>query len=240
MDASTRSARVAFIGTRGVPARYGGFETAIEEVGRRLADRGHNVTVYCRTPRGVERLDTHHGMRLVHLPSVPSKALETLTHTGVSTIHALLHRRHDVAFVFNSANAPFVPFLQWRGMPVAVHVDGLEWRRGKWGRNGRNYYRRAEALSVRRADALIADAPGIADYYAEEFGAPTDHIAYGAPILHGIGDDLGHLVGLDQAAHGAGRRHVGRAGRWRRQGWRQGQHGDQHGDQHGRHVRRPA
>lgn len=189
MDASRRRASVAFIGTRGVPARYGGFETAVEEVGRRLADRGHDVTVYCRTPRGVERLSTHHGMRLVHLPSVPSKALETLTHTGVSTIHALLHRRHDVAFVFNSANAPFVPFLQWRGMPVAVHVDGLEWRRGKWGRNGRNYYRRAEALSVRRADALIADAPGIVDYYEEEFGAPTDHIAYGAPVLHGVSDD---------------------------------------------------
>lgn len=189
MDEPRRTLRIALMGTRGAPARYGGFETAVDEVGRRLASRGHTVTVYCRTPPGVSRTPEYGGMRLVHLPSVPTKSLETLSHTGVSTLHALLHHRHDVAFVFNSANSPFVPFLQWRGMPVAVHVDGLEWQRGKWGRLGRGYYRRAEQLGVRRADALIADAPGIVDYYAKEFGAPTDHISYGAPVLHDIGDD---------------------------------------------------
>ncbi len=84
--------------------------------------------------------------------------------------------------MFNAANAPFVPALRARRVPVAVHVDGLEWQRAKWGRGGRGYYRWAEAFSVRWADALIADAQGIADYYRDEFGATTELLAYGAPI----------------------------------------------------------
>lgn len=174
--------RIAMIGTRGVPARYGGFETAIEEIGRRLAERGHEVTVYCRGAEGAP--DEHLGMRLVHLPAARKKALETLSHTFLSVLHVLLgRRRHDAAFVFNAANAVFLPPLRLRRLPTAVHVDGLEWKRAKWGGAGRRYYRAAEALSVRWADALIADAQGIADYYTTEFGAQTELLVYGAPIL---------------------------------------------------------
>lgn len=174
--------RIVMLGTRGVPARYGGFETAIEEIGRRMAAQGHDVTVYCRGAEG--RPAEHLGMRLVHLPAARRKALETLTHTLLSVAHlAVSRRRHDVAFVFNAANAVFLPALRLRRLPAAVHVDGLEWKRAKWGGAGRRYYRAAEALSVRWADALIADAQGIADYYTEEFGAQTDLLVYGAPIL---------------------------------------------------------
>jgi len=174
--------RIVMLGTRGVPARYGGFETAIEEIGRRMAAQGHEVTVYCRGAEG--RPAEHLGMRLVHLPAARHKALETLTHTLLSVVHlAVSRRRHDVAFVFNAANAVFLPALRLRRLPAAVHVDGLEWKRAKWGGAGRRYYRAAEALSVRWADALIADAQGIADYYSEEFGARTDLLVYGSPIL---------------------------------------------------------
>jgi glycosyltransferase involved in cell wall biosynthesis len=83
--------------------------------------------------------------------------------------------------LFNAANAPLLPALRARGLPVATHVDGLEWKRAKWGGAGRRYYRAAEALAVRWSDALIADAAGIQDYYREEFAAPTELIRYGAP-----------------------------------------------------------
>lgn len=189
--------RVAMVGTRGVPARYGGFETAIEEVGRRLVERGHEVTVYCRrAPGGTDDADQHLGMQLVHLPALRTKSLETLTHSALSSIHAAVQRRsHDVAFVFNSANSPFIPLFRMRRMPVAVHVDGLEWRRAKWGGGGRRYYRVAESLAVRWADALIADADGIAAYYRDEFDASTVGIAYGAPVLHDLPTDK--LASLD-------------------------------------------
>lgn len=174
--------RIAMIGTRGVPARYGGFETAIEEIGSRLAADGHEVVVFCRTPEGVERLDTYKGMQLVHLPSLPKRSLETLSHTALSVVDAHL-KGVDCAIVFNAANAPLLPVVRARRIPVATHVDGLEWRRGKWSGTGQTYYRVAEQLAVRWSDALIADAQGIADYYAEEFHAPTRKIAYGSPIL---------------------------------------------------------
>ncbi|MBA0126052.1 DUF1972 domain-containing protein [Haloechinothrix sp. YIM 98757] len=182
--------RIAMIGTRGVPARYGGFETCVEEVGRRLASAGHEVTVYCRgstSPgRRAARDGDYRGMHLVHLPAVRHKALETLSHTALSTAHSA-RRRPDAAFVFNAANAPLLPVLRARGVPVATHVDGLEWKRGKWGRAGRRYYRLAESLAVRWSDALIADARGIQEYYMDRFGASSEYIAYGAPVLDGTG-----------------------------------------------------
>lgn len=173
--------RIAMLGTRGVPAAYGGFETAVEEIGSRLAARGHEVTVY--GDRAHPHITEHLGMRVVHLPSLPVKQLETLSRSAFATARTLVGAKPDAAFVFNAANAPYVSMLRARGIPVAVHVDGLEWQRAKWGGAGRAYYRWAEAHAVRTADALIADAPGIAEYYDLEFGAPTELIRYGAPVL---------------------------------------------------------
>jgi glycosyltransferase involved in cell wall biosynthesis len=192
---SSTSMRVALVGTRGVPARYGGFETCVEEVGRRLADRGHDVVVYCRSLPGSTGTPTaaYRGMRLVHLPAARKRSLETLSHTTLSIGHLLTHRRPDAAIVFNAANAPLLPGLRAARIPVATHVDGLEWKRAKWGGAGRRYYRAAESLAVRWSDALIADAQGIADYYRAEFDADTDLIAYGAPLLEVGADRLAEL-----------------------------------------------
>ncbi|WP_158297151.1 DUF1972 domain-containing protein [Zhihengliuella sp. ISTPL4] len=175
------SLRIALIGTRGIPAAYGGFETAVEEVGRRLVARGHRVLVYGRDAGTAG--DVHLGMRRVTLPAVRHKALETLSHTALSTVHAVTRARPDAAFVFNAANSPFLPLLRARGIPVALHMDGLEWRRSKWGPRGKAYYRWAESFGVRTADAIIADAPGIAEYYDHQFGVASEMIRYGAPLL---------------------------------------------------------
>jgi len=175
--------RIAMVGTRGVPAHYGGFETAIEEIGQRLCARGHKVTVYCRDLDGnAARESTYLGMDLVYLPALHKRALETLSHTGFSVMHLLRHRP-DAAIVFNAANAPYLPLFRAAGIPVATHVDGLEWKRAKWGRGGQRYYRGMEALAVRWSDALIADAVGIQNYYRDKFAAETVYLAYGAPIL---------------------------------------------------------
>jgi len=184
--------RIAMIGTRGVPARYGGFETAVEEVGSRLAAAGHDVTIYCRG--GNSGSDTnpreHAGMRLVHLPCIHHRALETLSHTVLSAVHLTLHpRRYDAVLVFNAANVFALPLMRLRGAPIAVHVDGLEWRRTKWRRHGRQFYRWSESRAVRAADALIADAPGIQQYYLDEFGATSELLEYGSPITAGTSLD---------------------------------------------------
>jgi len=198
------SMHIAMVGTRGVPARYGGFETAVEEIGRRLASAGHRVVVYCRTAQGESAQDdaparSHLGMELVHLPAARKRSLETLSHTALSVGHLVRHRT-DVAFVFNAANAPLLPVIRAARIPVATHVDGLEWRRAKWGGAGRRYYRAAEALAVRWSDALIADAQGIADYYRREFDAPTTLLTYGAPLIEPGSDRLAEL-GLEPGGY---------------------------------------
>lgn len=187
---------IALVGTRGVPARYGGFETAVEEVGRRLVERGHRVRVYCRSAADGRPPATYLGMELVTLPAARRRSLETLSHTGLSVAH-LLRARTDVAFLFNAANAPWLPLLRAARIPVATHVDGLEWKRGKWGPTGARYYRWAEQAAVRRSDALIADAVGIQDYYRDEFAVPTRLITYGAPTLDGAGSDRLAELGLE-------------------------------------------
>lgn len=194
---------IALVGTRGAPARYGGFETCVEEVGVRLAAKGHRVVVYCRTPAGenaADLPDRYRGMELVHLASVHNRSLETLSHTAVSVVHLARHRT-DAAIVFNAANAPLLPVLRAARIPFATHVDGLEWQRAKWGRVGRNYYKGAEWLSVKLSPALIADAKGIADYYQDRFKAPTTLIAYGAPQVGDAADRLGEMELTSRGYH---------------------------------------
>ena len=192
-----RPLRIALVGTRGVPARYGGFETCVEEVGSRLAERGHEVVVYCRRlgdDRSAE-LPSYKGMSLVHHGAMKRRSLETLSHTALSVQHLVRHRT-DAAVVFNAGNAPFLPVLLAARIPVATHVDGLEWKRQKWAGAGRRYYLTAERMAVRWSDALIADAVGIQDYYREKFGKPTDLITYGAPVLDAAGDHRLAELGL--------------------------------------------
>jgi len=183
--------RIAMLGTRGVPARYGGFETAAEEIGRRLVERGHDVVVYCRNPGQVRT--EYLGMRLVNLPAVRHRTAETLSHTMLSVGHAITRERPDVAFLFNAANAPLLPAVRVARIPVAVHVDGLEWKRAKWGRRASGYYRWAEARSARWADAIIADAEVIADHLHDAYGVAAHCISYGAAIVSPSPDGLAAL-----------------------------------------------
>jgi len=169
--------RIGLLGTRGVPAHYGGFETAAEEIGARLVARGHEVVVYCRN-RG-QNIGEYRGMRLVNLPAPRRRSIETLGHTFVSALHAS-RANLDCAVLFNAANAPLLPLLR---MPVAVHVDGLEWKRGKWAGHGQRYLRWAERHAVTHADRVIADARAIQDHLRVSYGVEAVFVPYGAPIV---------------------------------------------------------
>lgn len=124
--------RVAFIGGRGVISKYSGIETYYEEVGRRLAAMGHEVTIYCRNYFTPDR-PTYHGMRLVRLPTIRSKHLETLVHTLLSTGHALT-QRYDIVHYHALGSALFSSLPRLFGKKTIVTVQGLDWQRKKWGR----------------------------------------------------------------------------------------------------------
>jgi glycosyltransferase involved in cell wall biosynthesis len=170
--------RIALVGTRGIPANYGGFETFAEELSTRLVARGHDVVVYCRA-RHDEPM--YRGVRLQYLPTIRHKYLDTVVHTFVSTLHLLGHRA-DVALYCNGANAVFTLLLRAAGMPAALNVDGIERKRKKWNMLAKAWYLLSEHLSTFCPDAVITDALAIQHYYQEQYRKETIFIPYGADV----------------------------------------------------------
>ena len=170
--------RIALLGTRGIPANYGGFETFAEELSTRLVERGHQVTVYGRT-RYPEPL--YRGVRIQYLSTIRHKYLETIAHTFLSTLHLVAHRA-DVALYCNGANAIFTPLPRVAGMPVALNVDGIERKRKKWNRLARGWYLASEWLATVCPSEVITDALAIQTYYLERYGKRTTFIPYGADV----------------------------------------------------------
>jgi len=168
--------RIAILGTRGIPANYGGFETFAEELSTRLAARGHWVTVYCRERPGNP---IYRGVHLQYLATIRHKYLDTIVHTFLSTLHLLAHRV-DLALYCNGANAIFTVIPRLFRMPAALNVDGLERKRKKWNRAAKAWYRVSEWLATFLPSEVVTDARSIQDYYRQRYGKRTTFIPYGA------------------------------------------------------------
>jgi glycosyltransferase involved in cell wall biosynthesis len=173
--------KIAILGTRGIPANYGGFETFAEQLGVRLAARGHEVTVYCRKHYATASDGTYNGVKLVTLPTIQHKYFDTIIHTFLSTLHAL-PRQFDVILICNAANSVFAWMPRVLGVPTLVNVDGLERKRKKWNWIGQHYYQLSEWLSTFLPTAIVTDAQVIQDYYATRYGKQSSMIAYGAEV----------------------------------------------------------
>jgi glycosyltransferase involved in cell wall biosynthesis len=197
MKSLSRPLSIALIGSRGIPARYGGYETLVEELASRLTARGFAVTVYCRSHSTPRSLTEYRGARLVVLPTIRTKYLDTPVHTFLSCLHAA-REPFDAVLVVNSANALFLPILSAGGAGgagVALHVDGIEKRRAKWGPFGRFVYALSERLACVLPDVLVTDAEVIRRHYLERYGAASVPIAYGVdprpPRETGVLEKLG-------------------------------------------------
>jgi glycosyltransferase involved in cell wall biosynthesis len=172
--------RIALMGTRGIPARYGGFETFAEELSTRLVERGHAVTVYARCSFGEKAPPrTHRGVTVRSTPTLMHKYAETPLHAATSFLD-LFRRTFDIVLLCNAANSPFAFLIKLRGLPLVINVDGIERRRSKWNALGKLWYLLGERCSVLFANRVVADAQVIADYYRERFHTTSSVIAYGA------------------------------------------------------------
>ena len=173
--------RIAILGTRGIPANYGGFETFAEELSTRLATRGHDVIVYCRERQASA---DYRGVCLVYLPTIHHKYLDTLAHTFVSTLHLLARRligqSVDAALYCNAANAVFTIVPRLFGIPVALNVDGIERKRRKWNAFAKAWYRVSEYLATILPNRVVTDAEAIREYYRKQYNKDSIFIPYGA------------------------------------------------------------
>lgn len=161
-----RGLRVAFIGGRGVISKYSGIETYYEEVGKRLAERAHEVTIYCRNYFTPPQRELYHGMRLVRLSTIRSKHLETVVHTLLSTAHAL-SQRYDIVHYHALGPALFSCIPRILGTKTAVTVQGLDWQRKKWGWLAAAVLRLGERASVKLPDATMVVSQALRERYGE-------------------------------------------------------------------------
>jgi glycosyltransferase involved in cell wall biosynthesis len=175
--------RVAMIGIKAIPARFGGFETAVDELSRGLVKFGHSVRVYNRSGMSSFAGRSYEGVELVTLPTLRSKNLSTIAHAFLSTLHVLLHRV-DVVHYFTTGVTIFAPLPRLFGMKVVCSVDGTDWQRAKWGRFPRWYLRFSEKLAVRFCNRLISDSREVMNYYQQTYGTQSSCIAYGMREHH--------------------------------------------------------
>jgi glycosyltransferase involved in cell wall biosynthesis len=179
--AKERFLKIALMGTRGVPASYSGFETCVEQLGQRLVERGHEVTVYCRSHHVTYPESHYKGMRLVKLPTIANKYLDTMVHSFISSLHAL-GRRYDVALYFIAGNSPVTWIPRLVGTKTLLNVDGLDWKREKWPAFAKKYIQFAEYLATKLPNGYLTDSTVVQAYYRDRFGSEPAYIPYGSEV----------------------------------------------------------
>ena len=181
---------IAFTGSRGMPNRYGGYEEMVDHVGRGLADLGHRVWI---------STSSAHPDRTYHYPGIQrARHLDPESWMGSAgqfvydwiSLRALKPWQPDAHFALGTTSSgPWLRWTFWRGRsPLAVHMDGLEWMRGKYPPAVRAYLRRAEAWATHGAQVLVSDNPGISAHL-QTYQLPIEEIAYGVESPSPLSDE---------------------------------------------------
>ncbi|WP_166960005.1 glycosyltransferase [Yeosuana marina] len=177
--------RIAVLGIRGLPANYGGFETCAEHTTKHWVAIGHDVLVYCRKSHYENQLEAVSGVKLTYVGSIPIKGIETLSHTFFSIINLIFfHSEYRYIHLYNSGNGIFIPFLKLFGKKVIISVDGIEWKREKWGFIAKFFHKLGANLAVKFSNKIITDNQEVYNFYKEKFGIESEIIEYGAKFIY--------------------------------------------------------
>ena len=176
---SRQPLKIACIGTRGLPSNYSGLERACEGLYTALVQRGHTVTVYCRSESASHASESYRGIQLRSAPAIQSKQLETLTHAATSLIHALRCRHYDLIHLHALAPGIFSRLCRASGIPTVSTVQGLDWQRAKWKGLGAKVLEFAELSMVRNVDQILVVSRDLQQYYADRYGRETTYIPNG-------------------------------------------------------------
>jgi len=171
--------KIAFIGIRGIPVIYSGFESFAENLGLSLIKKNHSVITYCRRQYFREKLKQYKGITLIFTKSVKNKNLESISHSFLSTLHAIFITRPDTIYYFGVGNAIFTLLPRLFGIRTIINVDGLDWRREKWGKLARLYLLISEYLSTIFPNITITDSEYMKGYYWKKYHKKSIFIPYG-------------------------------------------------------------
>jgi glycosyltransferase involved in cell wall biosynthesis len=178
--------KVAIVGVKNIPGKYGGFETCVDETSRLLVKKGVDVTVYCRKEFAEERLNDYQGVKIKYVSSIKSKNISNLSATLMSALK-IFFTDVKIVHIYTAGNAILIPLFRLFGRKCIISVDAIEWRRKKWGRFAAWFLRLSEKLSVLFASAVISDSKVITRYYMDNYGRNVHTIAYGANVKPYLG-----------------------------------------------------
>ena len=169
--------RVAIIGTQGVPANYGGFETLVENIIGEHCSDNIEYTVYCSAKDMPQRLDEYKGAKLKYI-NWRANGVQSVFYDITAMIRSI--RGYDTILVLGVSGCTFLPIFKLLSRAkVIVNIDGLEHRRDKWTRSIRKFLLLSEVAAVKNAHTIIADNKGIADYVTWRYKKDAKLIAYG-------------------------------------------------------------
>lgn len=195
--------KIAMLGTRGVPASFGGIEHHVEEIGSRLVARGHEVTVYSQSKYlGASRVQDHLGMRVVRVPTLPTKSLEAIAHSALSTVAAMTGG-YDVVHYHAVGPGLIAPLPRYFGRARVVQtIHGLDGERAKWGRAAQAILNLATWMSARVPHDTVTVSAALADHYRARYDRSCATIVNGVtPRAHRPADIIRSKYGLRDGSY---------------------------------------
>lgn len=169
--------KVAIIGTVGVPACYGGFETLVENL---IEVEGFAFNVYSSSKHypESEHISTYKNAKITYIP-LHANGISSVFYDFFSMLHAIIFRS-DVLLILGVSGCLFLPLIRWfSSCKIITNIDGLEWRRNKWNRGAKKFLKISERFAVKFSDVIISDNDAIADYVYDEYQVKSVVIAYG-------------------------------------------------------------
>jgi glycosyltransferase involved in cell wall biosynthesis len=180
---SWRPLHIAMVGQKGLPATYGGIEHVVSETGRRLADRGHTVTVFTRTSYAAVPESPYLGMNVVPAFTIASKHLDAIVHSATSTAKALTTHRCDVVHYHALGPGLMAPLPRYLSRSkVVLTVHGLDHERSKWGSRAQSVLRLAHWVSGHVPDRTLVVSETLRRHYADTFGRDAEHVPNGVDL----------------------------------------------------------
>jgi len=190
--------KIAIIGSRGIPAKYGGFETFAEKLSSNLVQRGHKVRVYCSAGSASNRSKFYEGTERVFIPSIPIKSLEKFTMSVLSIIHSLF-RKDDIILLLGVSPALISWLPRLFSKKLVINIDGLEWKRAKWNRIISFHLKMSEKLAGKFCNVVVTDSEVIQKYYFEKYKTRAVYIPYGADEIEDSNEDVLEKYGLKKS-----------------------------------------
>ncbi|MGI6123658.1 MAG: glycosyltransferase family 4 protein [Acetivibrionales bacterium] len=193
--------KIAMIGQKGIPSRSGGIEIHVEEIAKRLVQKGCEVDVYCRKSYCDEKQKTLEGVNTIFTPYINTKRLDAITHSFTSLIHALFGH-NDIIHFHALGPSTLAIIAKVLGKKVVCTVHGLDWKRSKWGGFSSRFLKFGEYATARFAHRTISVSESLVDYYREKYKKNVDYIKNGVEIKECVSPEtIREKWGLESKAY---------------------------------------